>query len=868
MAIGRITGSVLKSNLTRNGVDLAFETNLLYLDVTNSRVGIGTSEPATSLHVNGDITVATNNKLRLRDSGTYINSNADGDLDIVSDGTNNDAVKITSAGGVNIDANNTSATGVINLDANYHGYVGLKDNGTTYGTFTNLNTSNFYITSSISDADMVFRGNDGGSTISPLSIDMSAGGIIGIGTLDASYTALNTLTINTSSDIPLYIHSTDANNHMVMSDTNGSIKFGTASGGFSVNVGGDAGGGTKPSATSHYANGASEKFAVSSAGVVTISGAYSLPTADGSNGQVLQTDGSGALTFAESGGGGGGNNTAVKQFNYYKLDTTSAVIDEFDIKEYRGAIYDIGVEDKDSNFTGHMKVSIVHDDSTPYISVYNVNEDSTRIIDVTAAISGDMVQISAATNTSSHTNLRIYRIALGDHHETVANTNSKIIATSTSIGSSATTLDQFTKTDIRGAKYVILIKDDTAGDYQISEMSLTHDGTTVFHDEYALSSSRGTPLHSFSAAISGATVTLSSTSGGNTTGTAILYRQDLGTKTKLGEFDNFHYGIKKDIDSAVETVDTFDVFKFKSARYFLTMESGSEYQNSEITMTVNDAGTDATISESFVITANNTLATFSADVSSGKARLRASCNPNTKIFFARLGMEAENIYRANGQTSDDLFITHTNINLTEEMLDLSGATGSLKLPVGTTAQRSTGAVGMIRYNSSTGSYERYDSTGWVNIAKQATVSEASGTTTGGKTSISTSAVNVDTFDKTSFDSAFYQMVTLDEINNEIGTQTVSLVHNDTDAFTSTGGIVRSGSNTQVSFDADISGSTVRLRGTGTADVNSVKFFRIGLGDNTSASESGNTAFVLNTDVDSAVENLDSWMDKNLSLIHI
>jgi len=38
MAIGRISGSVLKSNLTRNGVDLAFETNLLYLDVTNSRV--------------------------------------------------------------------------------------------------------------------------------------------------------------------------------------------------------------------------------------------------------------------------------------------------------------------------------------------------------------------------------------------------------------------------------------------------------------------------------------------------------------------------------------------------------------------------------------------------------------------------------------------------------------------------------------------------------------------------------------------------------------------------------------------------------------------------------------------------------------
>ena len=717
MAIGRISGSVLKSNLTRNGTDLAFETNLLYLDVTNNRIGIGTSEPSTTLQINGTTTTAG----------------------------------FTANGAVNIDGTGTSNMDNVIIGANTAAAI----TGTT-------------ITGSLAGSS--------GSTIGNLTL---ANGSI--------------------------------------TDSSGAISFGNEN--------------------------------LTTTGTLTVSG-FTFPSADGSNGQVLQTDGAGTISFAESSGGGGGNNTAVKQFNYYKLGTTSAVVDEFDITEYRGAIYDIIMEDQTNGFVGHLKVSVVHDDSTPYVSTYNVNEDSTRIADFTVAISGDMLQLSGATNSSSNTNLRVYRIALGDHHETVANTNSKIIATSTNISSSATTLDQFTKTDIRGAKYVILIKDDTAGDYQISETSLTHDGTTVYHDDYALVSSRGTPLHTISANISGATLTLSSASGGNTTATAILYRQDLGSKTKLGEFDNFLYGVKGDIDSTVETVDSFDIFKYKSARYFVTMESGSEYQNSEITMTVNHAGTDATISESFVISANNTLATFSADVSSGKARLRASCNPNTKIYFARLAIEAENIYRASGGTSDDLYITHNNLKLEP---------GALTLPKGTTSERPTiNVTGMIRYNTSTDTYERYDTSGWTNIATQATVSESDDVSTGEATSIGTSVKNIDTFTTSTFDSAFYLAVMKDEINNELATANISLVHNDTDAFVSAGGGVQQGSNAQLTFTADINSGTVRLRGTGTAAVNSIKFYKIGLGDDTSASSSGNVATIINTDVDSATENLDTF----------
>jgi hypothetical protein len=53
MAIGRISGQMLKANLLRSGTDLAFETNLLVLDVSNSRIGIGTATPARQLHISG-----------------------------------------------------------------------------------------------------------------------------------------------------------------------------------------------------------------------------------------------------------------------------------------------------------------------------------------------------------------------------------------------------------------------------------------------------------------------------------------------------------------------------------------------------------------------------------------------------------------------------------------------------------------------------------------------------------------------------------------------------------------------------------------------------------------------------------------------
>ena len=81
MAIGRISGPLLKSNLIRDGVNLAFETNLLYLDVVNSRIGINTAAPQYALDVVGttrSTNLAVGNQLTVGSftiSGNTVSSN-------------------------------------------------------------------------------------------------------------------------------------------------------------------------------------------------------------------------------------------------------------------------------------------------------------------------------------------------------------------------------------------------------------------------------------------------------------------------------------------------------------------------------------------------------------------------------------------------------------------------------------------------------------------------------------------------------------------------------------------------------------------------------------------------------------------------
>jgi len=60
MAIGRISGPMLLKNLERQGIDLSFDGDLIYLDVTNRYIGINTKYPNVALDVVGSANVTSN----------------------------------------------------------------------------------------------------------------------------------------------------------------------------------------------------------------------------------------------------------------------------------------------------------------------------------------------------------------------------------------------------------------------------------------------------------------------------------------------------------------------------------------------------------------------------------------------------------------------------------------------------------------------------------------------------------------------------------------------------------------------------------------------------------------------------------------
>ena len=165
--LGRISGPLLADNLLRKGHNLAFETNLLYFDVVNNRIGINFGSPTTDLFVNGTTNTAYaninqqaelanftvfNNTIQNSHSTITIQPNQASDPTTVVPtlGTDNlnfntnyiqnilasDSINITSTGTIKLNAN-TLVSGSLEVTGNitFDGNITLGDSNTDTVTF-------------------------------------------------------------------------------------------------------------------------------------------------------------------------------------------------------------------------------------------------------------------------------------------------------------------------------------------------------------------------------------------------------------------------------------------------------------------------------------------------------------------------------------------------------------------------------------------------------------------------------------------------------------------------------------------------------------------------------------------------------------
>ena len=165
--LGRISGPLLADNLRRNGSNLAFDTQVLYLDVVNGRIGFNTSTPVTDVYTPNavdtvNLIVDTAANIANFTIGTNNIQNAVGTITISPYQSSNPTIVVPSISATNLNffnntLQNTIINDNINVTASGTGTIKLNNNTTV--------TGNLHATGDITwDGDITF-GNSPSDTV-------------------------------------------------------------------------------------------------------------------------------------------------------------------------------------------------------------------------------------------------------------------------------------------------------------------------------------------------------------------------------------------------------------------------------------------------------------------------------------------------------------------------------------------------------------------------------------------------------------------------------------------------------------------------------------------------------------------------------
>ncbi len=720
MAIGRISGSVLKSNMTRNGVDLAFETNLLYLDVTNSRVGIGTSEPATTFHVNGTIrgsginvnnayTLPTSDgsagqQLTTDGSGTVTWADVDGSSNISFSGTT-----MASDGALTLDA-----TTDITLDAGGADIL-LKDDGTAFGGFSNSGTD-LVIKAGTTPTTVLTLSSNGSAQFenisiadntitttasnSDLQLNTAGSGVVTLNGLDAIYGkiegtnftgslllghgttgTLDAATNNTGVGIgALDALTSGDNNTAVGTDAGTAVSTGTrntmigAGAGDSVNsavnntligslagaaianaghyntlIGKSAGqslttgdgnviigvveadsntGNRQLKIAGHDGTNTTTWIKGTSGGAITFNNAFTFPSGDGSANQVLQTDGSGNVSWG---------NVSVDSL------ATGAIT--YDDNKITGQRSNENIEIS-ANGTGVIETSSSIIPKTD--NSIDLGSSSKRFREGYFAAGtvhiGDQTIKSTATGFVFSGSVSTKGASLTKNDDSTSSVIKK-----TGIADSESTVESYATSVNDSVLYYIVARDEVNDMVTAQKVTTVHNNSTGFASTTHVTKTGSSTDMTFDGSISGGAMRLRAT-GGSFSNSISAYKIALGDNHSSGTSGNTAIIINADVDSATENLDTWAHASYRGAKYFISVndEADDELETLEAMVTHNGSGAFITVYNN-VRTGSTGLITLTADISGANVRLRGTgsrANLNVKMHRILLA-DDENAFTGN-----------------------------------------------------------------------------------------------------------------------------------------------------------------------------------------------------------------------------
>lgn len=181
---------------------------------------------------------------------------------------------------------------------------------------------------------------------------------------------------------------------------------------------------------------------------------FTFPTTDGTNGQVLKTNGSGTLTWQDS--ASAGENIAFSEFSYTTSNNQLSI----------GGVDDFG---KTLSYTP-TNISVFLNGIKLVANTDYSASNGTSIFLASGTANNDTVDIQAFNTVSNF----------------VAVSAQLTANTKTSTSASEVVVDEWDAAVYRSAKYMIQVDNtDVSSQYQVSEVLLVHNGSATFTTEYA-----------------------------------------------------------------------------------------------------------------------------------------------------------------------------------------------------------------------------------------------------------------------------------------------------------------------------------------------------------------------------------------------